>query len=86
MNKIKKEVGKLDADINEHPELYHGEFNFLNILIACELFMACKFVFEEKFRKSKYSLFNKYDKISHREEFVDVHGKSDLCQKEYIPT
>ena len=43
--------------------------------------MACKFVFEEKFRKSKHSLFNKYDKISKREEFVDIHGKSDLCQK-----
>ena len=35
MSKIKKEIGKLDADINEHPELYHREFNFLNIIIAC---------------------------------------------------
>ena len=24
MNKIKKELGVLDADINEHPEIYHS--------------------------------------------------------------
>ena len=35
MNKIKKAVGNLDEDINEHPELYYGESNYLNIIIAC---------------------------------------------------
>lgn len=60
MNKIKKEIASLDSFISDYPELFEGEVNFLTIIISCEMFMACKFVFEEKFRKSKYSLFNKF--------------------------
>jgi hypothetical protein len=86
MNKIKREIGLLDSYISDNPELFHNENNFLTIIIACEMFMACKFVFEEKFRKSKYTLFTKFEKLSHRKEFIEIYGKSELCLKEYVPT
>ena len=51
----------------------------------CELFIGCKFVFEEKFRKSKYTLFAKYEKISKKTEFEDIYGKTTMWLKEYVP-
>ena len=71
--------------MNEHSDLYAYDNSFLNIIIACELFMGCKFVFEEKFRKSKYSLFTKYEKISKKTEFEEIYGKATICLKEYVP-
>lgn len=35
MSKIKREINNLDTDINDHPDIFHSESNFLNIIIAC---------------------------------------------------
>lgn len=73
-NRLKKEVGRLDALMNEHGEIFGLENSYLNILIVCELLLACKFVFEEKFRKSKHSLFSKCERIYGQHEFQAVFG------------
>jgi hypothetical protein len=55
--------------MGEHSEIYGVEICFINIIIVCELFLACKFFFEEKFRKSKIRLFSKCEKICKYQEF-----------------
>ena len=49
--------------------MYGVDYSFLNIIIACELFFGYKFVFDEKFRKSKARIFNKCEKIYKSAEF-----------------
>lgn len=68
LNRIKKEILKLDQLMGESGEMF-SECSFLSIIVACEMFVACKFVFEEKFRKSKWVLFNRCEKIARRAEF-----------------
>lgn len=55
------------------------------IIIACELFMGCKFVFEEKFRNSKSALFSRCDKVFRRAEFEDMYGRVSYCVKQFVP-
>lgn len=69
LGRIKKEILKLDQLMGECGELFNTDSSFLSIIIACEMLVACKFVFEEKFRKSKWVLFNKCEKIAKRPEF-----------------
>jgi hypothetical protein len=57
---------KLENMIGENPEMFEVEDSFLMVIIACELFMGCKFVFEEKFRNSKSALFSRCDNIFRR--------------------
>jgi len=43
--KIRKEILNLDQAMGEHPEIFSSDDGFLNIIIACELFIGCKFAF-----------------------------------------
>jgi hypothetical protein len=85
LGRIKKEILKLDQLMAESGDLFSTDCSFLSIIIASEMFVACKFVFEEKFRKSKWVLFNKCEKIAKRPEFEDVYGKASFCVKECLP-
>jgi len=84
LGRIKKEILRLDQLMAENAELFNTDCSFLSIIIACEMFVACKFVFEEKFRKSKWVLFNKCEKIARRPEFEEVYGKASFCVKECL--
>jgi hypothetical protein len=52
--------------MGDNGDIFSVESSYISIIIACEMFLACKFVFEEKFRKSKWVLFNKCEKIAKR--------------------
>jgi hypothetical protein len=84
-SQIRREIMKLEQTMAEHAEIFELEDSFLNVIIACELFMGCKFAFEDKFRKSKSTLFGLCDRIYRRAEFEDVYGKFSYCVKEFLP-
>lgn len=57
-NKIRKKILELDQNMSEHNEIF-VDYSFLNIIIVCELYLACRFFFEEKFRKTRIRFFSK---------------------------
>ncbi len=71
--------------MSEHSDIFRMDFSFLNIIIVCELWIGCKFAFEEKFRKSKLKLFSKCQKISKCPEFEEIYGKASFCVRECLP-
>ena len=84
LNRIKKQIMSLDELMSEHGHRFGSDGSFLSIIIACELFIGCRFVFEEKFRKTRRTLFNLCEKIARRPEFEEVYGKTAFCGRECL--